>query len=151
MAKMLCDAAAAGGHLALLQRPHQNGCGWDQGMCSGAAMRGPWQSCSGRDSTAAAGTRTNAPKQLDEKCCSGLARAAAAEIRAWAHAQPEGAIWQSYSGRDRCSHCSTARWTPSAAFAQPSSSQLQPYQIGRSWDESTCSGAALGGHLAVLQ
>ena len=39
-AEKLCAAAAAGGHLALLQWLRQNGCSWDEGTCSCAASGG---------------------------------------------------------------------------------------------------------------
>ena len=113
-----------------------------------------WQSCSGRDTMAAAGMKLPAPVQLKEaiwQCYSGLARAAADGMNGRAHTQPKGATWQSCVGA-RQNGCSWDEITCSRAAAGGHLAVLEwARQSGCRWNERTCSCAAHGGHLTVLQ
>ena len=125
--RRLSAVAAAGGHLALLQWLHHNGCWWNQRTCSGAARGGhlavlQWARQNGCD--------------WDEDTCASAAGGGHLAVLEWA--RQNGCRWDegTCSGAARGGHLAVLQWAR---------------QNGCNWEEDTCYEAAEGGHLEVLQ
>eukprot|EP00891_Asterochloris_glomerata_P009475 jgi/Astpho2/9475/Aster-01728 len=97
---------------------------WDEDTCAKAARGGHLAVLQGRDTMAADGMAIPAPGQLKE------------------------ATWQCYSACSLAAyggHLAVLQWRDTMAAIE------WARHSGCSWDEDTCTNAASGGHLAVLQ
>ena len=125
--EMTCERAAKGGHLVVLQWARQNGCPWDQSTCSGAA--------DGGHLAVLQWARQNGCP-WDEETCTGAALGGHLAVLQWA--RQNGCSWNE----------GTCAWAAGGGHL----AVLQwAHQKGCPWDEGTCSEAAEGGHLVVLQ
>ncbi len=180
-AGLLCQKAAAGGHLAALQWLRAYGAPWNTDTCARAAGGGhlaalqwsrahgaPWdeQTCA----YAAAGGHLTVLQWLrkqgapwNEQTCAYAAGGGHLAVLQWLRAN--GAPWD-----ERTCACAAgdghltvlqwlrangAPWDESTCLAAARGGHLATLQWlrvnGAAWDEDTCAYAAAGGHLAVLQ
>jgi hypothetical protein len=130
--KHACRAAARFGHLAVLQWLRANGCGWDEDTCQAAAGGGhldvlQWARANGCD--------------WDERTCSRAAGGGHLAVLQWARATGSGA------GAAAPATGAGGDWGRAPAPVADCSAPVAVCD----WDKDTCSEAAGGGHLEVLQ
>jgi hypothetical protein len=122
----VCECAAKGGQLEVLQWARVNGCPWDWATCAWAARGGhmyvlQW-------------ARANGCPWSDWTCAR-AAQGGHLEVLQWARAN--GCQWNHYT----CSEAAEGGHLEVLQWARVN---------GCPWNEETCSAAAYGGHLEVL-
>ena len=149
-----CSAAAANGHLEVLQWLHANGCPWDEWTCRGAAK--------GAHMVVLQWARANGA-HWDTRTCAQAARRGHLEVLQWL--REHGCPWDEWT----CSYAATgghlcvlqwarangAPWDEWTCYQAAKKGRLEVLQWAREhgcpWDQWVCSAAATGGHLSVLQ
>ena len=148
-----CRAAAAAGHLEMLQWARQNGCPWNEETCWEAAGQGHLEMLQWARANGALGTSTRARKRrrrppggppvgacervpLERYTCSEAAQFGHLRVLQWAH--QNGCPWdeETCSEAARFGHLGVLQWAR---------------ENGCPWDVWTCAFAAEGGHLEVLK
>ena len=180
----LCEAAARGGHLEALKGLRDNGCPWDEKTCWAAARGGhlkvlqwlrtngcPWDKvcvrwggegllfrcCSGRTRTAASGTEKRARarrRAVTSRFCSCCALTAARGTNGRSMGRRRAGTLRCCSGRARTAARGTRTHTCSAAALGGHLEVLQWARAnGCPWDRWTCTAdyAARGGSIEVLE
>ena len=141
--------------VSILAWARENGCPWDRWTCTPPLRVVTWKCCSGRARTAARGLRGRVGRRRragTSRYCSGRIRTAAHGTSGRARTRRMAGTSRCCCGRARANGCPWNEWTCTNAA---NGGHLEVLQWARAngclWSEETCWEAASHGHLEVLQ